>query len=94
MHPARITGILYLTIIACGIFAEAVVRASLVVADDPAATEHSLWVWPADAIEPDAVPLPEGFGTLWPDPTGATMTLPDPRLQNDDPANWVVSEKA
>ncbi len=31
---------------------------------------------------------------IWPDPTGATMTLPDPRLQNDDPANWVVSEKA
>ncbi len=29
----------------------------------------------------------------WPDPEGATMTLPDPRLDNQDPLNWVISEE-
>lgn len=35
---ARVAGILYLTIILCGLFSEAVVRSSLIVPGDPAAT--------------------------------------------------------
>lgn len=42
MHPARITGLLYLAIIVCGIFAEIVVRSGLIVADNPAATADNI----------------------------------------------------
>tara|TARA_R110002094_G_scaffold78388_2_gene84721 strand:+ start:1058 stop:1762 length:705 start_codon:yes stop_codon:yes gene_type:complete len=39
---ARTAGLLYLAIIACGMFAEAAVRSQLVVTDDPEATAHNV----------------------------------------------------
>jgi hypothetical protein len=53
-----------------------------VVTGDPSAAGHSLWVWPAGAVEPDAVPFPEGFGTLWPAPGGDRIAfgIADPEI--------------
>lgn len=44
---ARLAGALYLVIIVCGIFGEAFVRGSLVVADNPAATAHNILAAPS-----------------------------------------------